>query len=251
MRDDLVSIITPAYRAAAYIEATINSVQAQTYANWEMLIADDCSPDDTRAIVSRRAATDSRIRLIALDQNGGPARARNAAIAAASGRWLAFLDSDDLWLPAKLESQLDFQRSEDAALTCTGWRRISADGGRVGRAVSPPHSLNYRQALGLTGIATSTVVLDRRKTGAVVMKPVYYDDFACWLEVLRSGEIARGLDLDLMRYRVMEGSVSRNKLRSAREVWKQLRTVEQLPLPLAARSFASYALHASLKYRQF
>lgn len=249
--DARVSIITPAYRAASLIEATIDSVIAQTYPDWEMIVADDCSPDNTREVVARRAAQEPRIRLVSLEKNGGPARARNAAINAATGRWLAFLDSDDLWLPTKLEKQLAFQRETGVALTCTGWRRISADATRTGRRMSPPASLTYHQALGLTGIATSTVILDRTKTGPVEMKSVYYDDFACWLDVLRDGELARGLDEDLMRYRMMAGSVSRNKLRSAKEVWKQLRSTEQLGLPLALWSLSRYATNAAIKYTRF
>lgn len=249
--DDLVSIITPAYRAAAFIGATIQSVRDQSFRNWEMLIADDCSPDGTREVVAAQAAADPRIRLLALPRNGGPAHARNGALEAASGRWIAFLDSDDLWLPEKLERQLHFHRNAGAALTCTGFRRMSTEGGRIGRYIGPPSSLDYRGALGLTGIATSTVLIDRSRTGPVRMKPVYYDDFACWLDVLRGGERAVGLNEDLMRYRVMAGSISRNKFRSAKEVWKQLRTVEQVGLPLAVTSFGRYAVHATLKYSRF
>ena len=248
---DLVSIITPAYRAAAFVGATIDSVRGQSFPNWEMIIADDCSPDETRAVVEAEASADPRIRLVALSRNGGPAAARNAALDAASGRWIAFLDSDDLWLPEKLERQLHFHRASGAALTCTGFRRISAIGDRTGRYIAPPSSLDYRGALGLTGIATSTVLIDRERSGPVRMKPVYYDDFACWLDVLRGGELAKGLDEDLMRYRVMAGSISRNKVRSAKEVWKQLRTVEQVPLPVAIHSFGRYAFHASMKYSRF
>jgi teichuronic acid biosynthesis glycosyltransferase TuaG len=248
---DRVSIITPAYRAAAHIEATIRSVRNQSFPHWEMIVADDCSPDDTRAVVEAQAAIDPRIRLLPLSQNGGPARARNAALEAASGRWIAFLDSDDLWLPDKLEKQLHFHKGSGAALTCTGFRRISAGGERTGRYIAPPSSLDYRRALGLTGIATSTVMIDLERAGPVRMKPVYYDDFACWLDVLRDGELAKGLDEDLMRYRVMAGSISRNKLHSAKEVWKQLRTVERVGLPLAIHSFGRYAFHATLKYSRF
>lgn len=249
--ENRVSIITPAYRAAAFIDATINSVRDQSHPEWEMIIADDCSPDDTRARVAAQAAIDPRIRLVQLARNGGPALARNAALEAASGRWIAFLDSDDLWLPGKLERQLHFHKNSGAALTCTGFRRISADADRTGRYIRPPVTLDYRGALGLTGIATSTVIIDRERTGPVRMKSVYYDDFACWLDVLRSGAQAKGLDEDLMRYRVMSGSISRNKLRSAGEVWKQLRRTEQLGLPLALQSFGRYAFHAALKYSRF
>lgn len=252
MTGDLVSIITPAYRAAAVIEETIASVQAQTYPNWEMLIAEDCGPDDTRAIVRKLALRDPRIRLIEPESNGGPAAARNHALASARGRWLAFLDSDDLWLPAKLERQIAFhKRCEGSVISFTGFRRISADGSRTGAYVSVPACLDYHQLLGNTAIATSTVIVDRDISGEFRMQRTYYDDFACWLSLLRGGGTARGLDEDLMRYRVVSGSVSRNKGNSAWQVWKAYRTVEGLGLFASAWYFAQYALRAVAKYRRF
>jgi teichuronic acid biosynthesis glycosyltransferase TuaG len=251
MSAQLVSIITPAYRAAATIDRTIESVRAQTHAQWEMLIADDCSPDDTRERVAAWASRDPRIRLIALEQNGGPAAARNAALERAQGRWIAFLDSDDLWLPQKLERSLAHARANEAALVFTGFRRISHDESRTGEYIGVPRTMSYRQLLGNTAIATSTVLLDRRQTGEVRMVSTYYDDFACWLAILRKGLVAHGLDEDLMRYRVMAASVSRNKKRSAQAVWKAYRQVEGLGLLASAWYFTRYAGNALRKYRKF
>lgn len=250
-QDKLVSIIVPAYKATSTVEATIRSVLAQTYADWEMLIADDCSPDNTREVIAAWAARDPRIRLIAMEKNGGPAAARNGALAQAQGRWIAFLDSDDLWLPRKLERSLAHARATGAALVFTGFRRISFDDARTGGYIAVPPSLTYRQLLGNTAIATSTVLLDRHLCGEVRMKRTYYDDFACWLDILKKGLTARGLDEDLMRYRVMPRSVSRNKRRSAQEVWKAYRTVEQLGLLASAWHFGNYAWNAWRKYRRF
>lgn len=249
--DSLVSIITPAYRAAPFLAETIQSVQGQTYADFEMLIVDDCSPDDTAQVVGRFAAADPRIRLLRQPVNQGPAAARNRALAEARGRWIAFLDSDDLWLPEKLDRQLAFHRAMDATLSYTAYRRISADGLRVGRPIRVPDRLDYRRLLGNTGIATSTVLIDRTKTGPFFMKRTYYDDFACWLELLRRGGTAVGLQEDLMRYRVVGGSVSRNKARSARQVWRTYREVEGLGLLRSAWSFANYASRGLLKYWRF
>lgn len=249
--DDLVSIITPAYRAAGVIGETIQSVIDQTYPRWEMLIADDCSPDDTRAVVEQWCARDTRIRLIPMATNGGPAMARNAALAAASGRWVAFLDSDDMWLAEKLEHQLAFARTDDAALTFTGFRRISADSARTGRYIHVPATLNYRQLLANTAIATSTVMVDRQRTGAFTMRKTYYDDFACWLSLLRNGGHAAGLDQDLMRYRVMAASVSRNKRVSAKQVWLAYRNIEQLSMIASISAFVRYGLRGALKYGRF
>ncbi|MEO5882988.1 MAG: glycosyltransferase family 2 protein [Caldimonas sp.] len=251
MTDSLVSIITPAYRAASVIGDTIRSVIAQSHPNWELLIAEDCSPDDTREVVRGWAQTDPRIRLIALEKNGGPAAARNAALEQAKGRWLAFLDSDDVWVPEKLEKTIAFAKTKNAAFAFTGFRRMSSDGATVGRYIEAPPRLTYRQLLGNTAIATSTVLLDATRVGTIRMKKTYYDDFDCWLQVLKKGFDAYGLDEDLMRYRVLEKSVSRNKRRSAGKVWAAYRHVEKLSWPASAWYFAQYAVRGLLKYRNF
>ncbi|MDP4538008.1 glycosyltransferase family 2 protein [Qipengyuania sp. DY56-A-20] len=252
MSDRLVSIITPAYRAERVITETIQSVQAQTYSNWEMLICEDCGPDQTRDVVRELARKDDRIILIGAPHNGGPAEARNQALSVAKGRWLAFLDSDDVWLPDKLESQLAFHGAHpEAVISFTGFRRISADGSKTGAYISVPPKMGYRKLLGNTAIATSTVIVDSEISGSFRMKKTYYDDFACWLELLKDGGVAVGLDKDLMRYRVMSASVSRDKKKSASEVWKAFRQVEGLNPALSAWYFAQYAVRAWLKYRRF
>lgn len=252
MDDGRVSIITPAYKAASIVGDTIASVQAQTFGNWEMLIAEDCGPDDTRDVVRRHAQADPRIRLIEPERNGGPAEARNYALAEASGRWLAFLDSDDMWTPLKLERQLAFHRSHpEAVISFTGFRRISADGSETGGYIPVPPRLTYRKLLGNTAIATSTVIVDRRLSGAFRMRKTYYDDFACWLALLKDDGCAIGLDEDLMRYRVMDASVSRDKGNSAMQVWKAYREIEGLGIIPSAWCFAQYAARALAKYRQF
>lgn len=248
LHNDLVSIITPAFRVAPVISETITSVIAQTHSNWEMLIAEDCSTDDTRDVVRQWEQIDPRVRLIALECNGGPAMARNAALEQASGRWIAFLDSDDLWLPRKLERTITHAKAHQAALTFTGFRRITADGGAIGHYVNVPRSLSYRQLLGNTAIATSTVLLDRDLVGNVRMRNTYYDDFDCWLQVLKAGHFACGLDEDLMRYRVSRRSVSRNKLRSAARVWRAYRDLERLNLPASLWYFSQYSIRGLFKY---
>jgi teichuronic acid biosynthesis glycosyltransferase TuaG len=247
----LVSIITPAWKAAAFLPATIRSVQEQTFSDWEMLIADDCSPDATREVISAASEADPRVRLVSMPVNGGPAAARNGAISAASGRFLAYLDADDMWLPKKLERQLTFMAETGTLLSFTGFRRFGSDGGEPGHFIAVPSTLTYHQLLRNTAIATSTAMVDRDQTGPITMRKAYYDDLVCWLEILRSGSVARGLNEDLMRYRVVSGSVSRNKLKSAKEVWKTYREIEGLGLVRSAVSFAGYASHALAKYRRF
>ena len=246
-----VSIVTPAYNAQSYIAETIASVQAQTYREWEQIVVDDRSVDATVAVVRALAQNDRRIRLVEQPRNGGPARARQAALDAARVRHVAFLDADDLWLPQKLERQLAFMQARQAAFSYTEYRRISADGARVGRLVRVPSRMTYRRLLGNTAIATSTVLVDRGATGPLTMTDTYYDDFVLWLAILKRGFVAHALNEDLMRYRVVARSVSRNKAKSAVHVWRTYRDVEGLPLARSVWSFASYASRALLKYRAF
>lgn len=245
----LVSIITPAYNAARFVEATIRSAQSQSYPHWEMLIVDDCSKDDTCAVIERLAADDARIRLIRHEKNGGAAVARETALKAASGRYIAFLDSDDVWLPEKLTRQLAFMESTAAPLSYTSFRRISENGDSCGEPIAIPLSLTYRQLLGNTAIATSTAIIDREKTGPFAITRTYYDDFALWLTVLKRGLVAHGLREDLMRYRVVNQSLSRNKSKSAMKVWRAYRDLEKLGVLASSWYFVNYAWNASRKYR--
>ena len=249
--DPVLSILTPAYNAAGSIAQTIDSVLKQSFGDWELLVVDDASRDQTRDIVASYAARDARVQLVEQRANGGPARARQAGLDRARGRYVAFLDSDDWWLPDKLSRQLEFMTAKRAALTYTAFRRVMADGSKVGRKIDVPPRLTYEELLGNTAIATSTAIVDRSMTGPIHMKVTYYDDFALWLDVTRGGLAAHGLNEDLMRYRVVSGSVSRNKGRSARMVWRTYRDVERLSLPRASCAFARYALNAVRKYSRF
>jgi glycosyltransferase involved in cell wall biosynthesis len=247
----LVSIITPSWNVAPLIAETIGSVQGQTFRDWELLIADDCSTDQTAAVVESHAASDPRIKLIRQPRNGGPALARQAAIERATGRFIAFLDSDDLWLPAKLERQIAFAQANRAALSYTAFRRINETGSVIGRLIEVPDSLNYEQLLKNTSIATLTALVDRDVAGNIAMRNQPYDDFCLWLSILKPGHIAHGLNEDLARYRVRGSSVSSRPLQSAGWVWHIYRNVEQLSLIKSAWCFAHWGARAWLKRREF
>jgi teichuronic acid biosynthesis glycosyltransferase TuaG len=247
----LVSIITPSWNVERFIEETIRSVQAQTFADWELLIADDCSTDKTPELIEAISARDPRVRLIRQQKNGGPALARQASIDHAQGRYLAFLDSDDLWLPHKLERQLAFAREKRAALSYTAFRRIDEANTTTGRLIDVPAALTYEQLLKNTAIATLTALVDREIAGPVAMKNEGYDDFCLWLSILKPGHTAFGLNEDLARYRVRGASVSSRPVRSAKWVWQIYRNVEHLPLIKSAWCFAHWGARAWLKRREF
>jgi teichuronic acid biosynthesis glycosyltransferase TuaG len=243
----LVSVITAAFNAEAFITETIASVQAQTLTDWEMLVADDASGDRTAEIVAAVAAQDPRVRLIRLQHNGGVARARNAALAETRGRFVAFLDSDDLWLPEKLERQVTFMKERDAAVSYTAFRRTDESGTQLGRLVKVPRRLTYRQLLKNTAIATLTGMADTAKTGPLRMTEARRDDFILWLSILKRGYVAEGLQEDLARYRVVKGSLSSKPKRSAAWVWNVYREIEGLGPLQSAWCMAHYGTRAVLK----
>lgn len=244
-----VSIITPAYNAERVIDAAVASVVAQTFPDFEQLVVDDGSTDATAARVEAWAASDRRVRLLRHQKNAGhPAAARNTALAAARGRYLAFLDADDTWAPVKLARQLATLRATGAGVCFSAYHRIDSAGVPRSRTIPVPAVLDYDGLLGQTAILTSSVLVDTEIVGPVRMKPVFYDDFACWLELLRPGRIAVGVPEDLVAYRMLPGSWSRNKLRSAYHVWRTYRHVERLSWWRSTRCLVRYAYHAVVKY---
>jgi len=248
----LVSVITPAFVAERFLDATLASVQAQSFADWECLVVDDCSPDGTAEVARRAAERDPRIRLLRHDSNLGAAVARNTGLAAARGRYVAFLDADDLWLPQKLERQLAFMAARpEAAISYTAFRRIDESGERVGRLLGVPRELTWRQLMKNTAIANLTTLVDREKTGPFQMTQRGYDDLILWLTLLRRGCRALGLNEDLARYRVVPGSLSSRPSRSATWVWRIYRKEMGLSPVDALWCLGHYGARALWKRRQF
>ncbi|AKE52344.1 glycosyl transferase [Kangiella geojedonensis] len=248
---ELVSIIMPAHFAEKHIWSSVESVMKQSHTNWELFIIDDCSKDNTLSVIRNLASQDERIKVVSLEKNVGPAMARNAGLKKARGRYIAFLDSDDYWLPNKLQRSLEAMKNNSADFIYTSYRRVDSENNKLGRFIHVPKSMTYSKLLGNTAITTSTVVYDSSVIGKVYMQDVYYDDFACWLEILKRGGKAYGLNEDLTRYRLTGiDSVSGNKINSAKKVWWQLRHHEKLGLISAIRAFMSYSIRGYLKHRK-
>lgn len=246
----LVSIITPAYNSARFIISTIQSVQLQTYSDWELIIVDDCSKDETCRIVEQFIKLDKRIRLIQLSENSGPANARNVALKAARGRYVAFLDSDDLWLPQKLECQISFMQKKRVVFSYTNYRRMSEKGDKCGKLIELPLTLDYRGMLKNTGIAGClTVIIDRELTGTFYFPNTSHEDFVLWLSLLKRGITAFGIQEDLARYRIVGSSVSSKKSKSALWVWQIYRNIEGLNLFSSLWCFMNYAWRANSKIK--
>ncbi|MDO4302782.1 MAG: glycosyltransferase family 2 protein [Bacillota bacterium] len=247
---ELVSIIVPVYNAGAYIEETISMVKKQTCENWELLLVDDCSSDDSRQkICACMEHKDDRIRLIEKERNEGAARARNTGIEAAKGRYIAFLDADDLWMEDKLEKELAFMKEKQAAFVFTAYEFGDEEGKPTGKVVHVPPSLTYDKALSRTVIFTTTVLLDTEKTGhdLIKMPEVKSEDTATWWKILKNGYTAYGLDQVLAIYRRPAKSLSSNKLEAVRRIWNLYRRQEQLPVLYSIYNLIFWALRATLR----
>jgi teichuronic acid biosynthesis glycosyltransferase TuaG len=246
-----VSIVTPMFNAARFIRATTDGVAAQTYTDWEHLLVDDGSSDDSLAIARRRSAADGRFVVLRTSGRAGALEARNTGLDAARGRYVAFLDADDLWLAAKLERQVAFMQRTGAAISHTAYRRFDDADGTPGRVIQPPARIGYRDLLGNTAILMSAGMVDARQFGDLRVPagghPSMRSDLRFWLRCLRGGAVAHGLDEDLVRYRVVNDSLSSNPVRSAYWVWRTYRDCERLRLWTAGRGFVAYAFRAAKK----
>jgi glycosyltransferase involved in cell wall biosynthesis len=184
MHQDLVSIITPSYNCAKFVEEMIRSVQAQTYSNWELLFQDDCSTDETRQIVERFAADDERVKYECNAHNSGAAIARNNALRRAKGKWIAFLDSDDLWLPEKLERQVRFMEVNGFHFTYTCYSEIDGLSKETGKIVTGPMRVTKKRFLLYNWVGCLTVMYNREFIGLVQIEDVRKNnDYALWLKV--------------------------------------------------------------------
>jgi teichuronic acid biosynthesis glycosyltransferase TuaG len=245
----LVSVVMPARNSERYIGAAVDSVLCQSYRDWELIVVDDGSTDGTAVIMQELLAREPRMRLLRLAHPCGPARARNTAIEAAEGRYIAFLDSDDLWLPAKLERQLEVMQRTKAALSFTAYRKIDSQG-NLGRAVMDvPAAVTYADLLKTNVIGCLTAVYDAHALGKRYMPQAGHEDYALWLAILSDAVVAVGINEALACYRVHDGSVSRNKLKAAGMQWVVYRGVARLSIWQSLYYFFHYAYRGLKKVR--
>lgn len=244
-----VSIITPSYNCENYISETIESVLLQSYQNWEMLIVDDCSTDASRSRILEFTEKDNRVKLIRLSENSGAAVARNKAIKIATGRYIAFLDSDDRWKPEKLEKQIAFMQKTGVALSYTAYDVVDEGGNKTTEFI-PPGSLTYHDLLKTCSIGCLTAVYDAHQLGKVYM-PLFRkrQDYGLWLKILKFTPEAQGLNESLAEYRLRGTSVSANKTDAAKYQWRVYREIEQLNIFQSAYFFVHYVVSGLRKYK--
>lgn len=257
MKNDniLISIIMPAWNAANTISDSVRSVLTQTYNTWELIVIDDASTDSTCEIVQYFARTDSRISLLRNLRNAGVSSARNKGILAAHGPWIAFLDSDDLWMPQKLEKQVKAITRPDGLadtvlpdLVFTGSRFIDQAGQDLSCCLHAPKTITYRQLLKQNVISCSSVLVRRELLLQYPMKhDKMHEDYAVWLQILQSGHVARGINEPLLVYRLSPRSKSGNKKKAAAMTYRVYRFIG-LGHVSACYYFIWYAFKSLKKY---
>jgi glycosyltransferase involved in cell wall biosynthesis len=211
--NDLVSIITPSYNTAKFIAETIDSVRHQTYSNWEMIIVDDSSTDDTDTVVEGYFG-DSRIKYFKNKKNFGAAVSRNKALQEAKGRWIAFLDSDDLWQPDKLEKQIQFMEDNDYHFSYTNYEEIDEESKPIGVHVTGPRKITKHDMYNYCWPGCLTVMYDRDMVGLINIKDIKKNnDYAMWLEVCQKVDCWI-LKNELAKYRKRSNSVSRHSIKT-------------------------------------
>jgi teichuronic acid biosynthesis glycosyltransferase TuaG len=242
----LVSIIMPAYNAARFIEESINSVLVQTYADWELLVVDDCSKDHTKQLVERFAHQDQRIKVLTHTTNQGVIAARNLALTHAQGQYIAFLDSDDLWLPNKLQIQLQHLTRHNALICYAAYQRIDEKGALLAN-VTPPATVDYPTLLKGNEIGNLTGLYDCRVLGKEYFKAFRHEDYVAWLALVKRAGHAVGVAEQLGCYRVYSGSISSNKFKTLGWQWRIYRESERLGLLRSCWLMLHYGVRAIRK----
>ncbi len=256
----IVSIITPNYNGQKFIKNTIESVINQTFKDWEMLIVDDGSTDNSKKIINKYVHKDARIKLLTTDIVKfpkfiqGPASARNTAIDAAQGRYIAFVDSDDLWYEDKLAKQILFLKENNYAIASTWYDIINELGEKVGENAPCDLKLSYEDLLKNCKVGCLTMMFDTQKIGKQFIDLNRYDknaDYSLWLKITKQGYNIYFLHNKLSAYRLVKGSISANKFKAIIHQWIMLRKVEKLNFLFALYNFFFYlksGLSKKLRY---
>ncbi|HSD09140.1 glycosyltransferase family 2 protein [Flavobacterium sp.] len=212
METSLVSIITPSFNSEKFIAETIQSVQNQTHQNWEMIIVDDCSTDQTVSIIEDFVIRDSRIRLFKLEKNSGAGIARELALSKANGDYISFLDADDLWKPLKLEKQLQFLKDNKTHFTFSFYDCINEEGNSLNKRVEAPRNLSYQQLFFCNYVGNLTGIYETKYFGKIAISSTRKrQDWVVWLTILKKIKIAKPVPESLAFYRIRDNSLSASK----------------------------------------
>lgn len=240
--DDLVSVIVPVYNAKSFLGETLDSILNQTYKKIEIICIDDMSSDGSRDLIMEYASKSEKVVPLFLEKNGGVSNARNRGIEKAKGRFIAFLDSDDVWLPKKIENQIKFMRENNYGFSFTSYQFIDSDSKRLNTVVKAKEVVTYDDLLKHNAISCLTVVIDRDFIDEIKMPSIHHEDYATWLSILKKGHRAYGLNELLALYRTRSNSLSGNKIKAAGWTWNILRNEEKLGLIKSIYCFSYYAV---------
>lgn len=248
--ESLVSIITPTYNSEAFIEQTICSVQNQTYQSWEMIIVDDGSTDATVEIISKKVRTDERILFIRLPKNEGPAKARNVGIERAKGKYMTFLDADDIWFPAFIEKSIRTIIETNVHFVFSSYRRSNENVEFVYSDFIVPQKVNYSDILKTNSISCLTAFIDVEKLGKKKMPDIFKrQDMGLWLQYLKEIPFAYGIQEPLAIYRIRKNSLSRKKSKLLKFQWQFYREVEHLSVLQSCYYMVYWMYKGFFKYR--
>ena len=246
----LVSIITPSYNSAKYIAETIKSVQNQTYSNWEMIIVDDCSSDNTEELIKEIQLTDSRIHFFRLDQNSGSGIARNKGIEYASGNYMTFIDSDDIWFSDFIKNSIEAIQTSKTPFVFSSYRRSNDNLEFVYSDFIVPQKVTYKDILKSNSISCLTAFLDIKILGKKYMPKIRKrQDMGLWLQYLKEIPYAYGIQDPQAIYRIRENSLSRNKSNLLKYQWKFYRDVEKLNIFQSLYYMLHWMYRGFIKYR--
>lgn len=247
----MISIVVPVYNAESYIKKTIEMVRRQTYTDWELILVDDASTDNSVGVIEEELVSqpDERIRLVRKEKNVGAANARNTGVDLAAGRYLAYLDADDVWIADKLQKELQFMQEQKVGFVFTGYEFGDEEANGTGKVVHVPEQLTYRQALSRTVIFTTTVLFDTEliPKELIRMPDVKSEDTATWWQILRNGYTAYGMDEVTAIYRRPANSLSSNKFEAMKRIWNLYRKVEKLDFFASCYYFCFWAVRATLR----
>ncbi len=236
-----ISIITPSYNSGAFISETIKSVIAQSFTDWEMIVIDDKSADNTCEVVEGFIAAGANIQLIKLATNGGVAEARNIGLAHAQGKYVAFLDSDDIWLPEKLAVQVKYMDEKNLPMTFCAYHRVDERGKVISGQINAPKKIDYETLLWHNLIIFSTSLTLRSVIGDLKFVKLGHEDWIFWLDLFKKCGGGYGINQPLALYRVRSNSVSSNKFVAIHSTWTMLRQHEKICLLKSLYLFTKYA----------
>lgn len=249
MNNNTVSIIMPCHNGANFIKAAIESVMAQTYSDWELLIINDNSTDTSSQIIKEYENKDPRIKYLENTNNTGmPATPRNVGIEKANGRYIAFLDCDDIWISSKLQKQIPLFAERDCGVVFSYYKKIDEKGSIISNSIVSPKVVSYKKLLNGDCIGNLTGVYDTKKTGKVFQHEIHAEDYLMWLEILKKGFYAKNTNTLEGYYRISSSSTSSNKFKSAKWNWNIYKNELKLPFLKAFFHFSLYCLNGIFKF---